>query len=134
VATAFRAGADIADLEFVQFHPTALSLPGAPRFLLSEALRGEGAYLRNSKGERFMSRYHPLGDLAPRDVVARAIVMEMRATGGAVYLDLTHLGADHIRVRFPRIYETCLLFGIDLGRQQAPVHPAAHYAMGGRPH
>lgn len=131
VATAFRAGADIADIEFVQFHPTALSLPGAPRFLLSEALRGEGAFLRNSKGERFMERYHPMGDLAPRDVVARAIVMEMRATSGVVYLDLTHLGSDHIRVRFPRIYETCLLFGIDLGRQQAPVHPAAHYAMGG---
>ena len=131
VATAFRAGAEIADLEFVQFHPTALSLPGAPRFLLSEALRGEGATLRNAKGEQFMSRYHALGDLAPRDVVARAIVMEMRATSGIVYLDLTHLGSDHIRVRFPRIYETCLLFGIDLGKQMAPVHPAAHYAMGG---
>lgn len=131
VATAFRAGADIADLEFVQFHPTALSLPGAPRFLLSEALRGDGAILRNAKGERFMDRYHPQGDLAPRDVVARAIVMEMRTTGGIVYLDLTHMGSDHIRVRFPRIYETCLLFGIDLGKQQAPVHPAAHYAMGG---
>ncbi len=131
VATAFRAGADISDLEFVQFHPTALSLPGAPRFLLSEALRGDGAILRNSKGEQFMQRYHPLGDLAPRDVVARAIVMEMRTTGGQVFLDLTHLGGDHVRVRFPRIYETCLLFGIDLGRQQAPVHPAAHYAMGG---
>lgn len=130
VAMASRAGADISDIEFVQFHPTALHLEGAPRFLLSEALRGEGAYLRNRKGERFMLARHPLAELAPRDVVSRSIVEELAASGeDHVYLDLTHLSG--IRQRFPRIYETCLHFGIDLERQPAPVHPAAHYAMGG---
>ena len=115
VACAFRAGAAIEDLEFVQFHPTALYVPGAPRFLLSEALRGEGAYLRNASGERFMARYHPLGELAPRDVVSRSIVMEMRATGDdSAFLDLTHLKLGFVRERFPRIYETCLRHGIDL--------------------
>ena len=132
VAMAWRAGAEIADIEFVQFHPTALHVEGAPRFLLSEALRGEGAYLRNAAGERFMERYHPLAELAPRDVVSRAIVAEMRRTGGPhVWLDITHRGADFVRGRFPRIYETCLRYGIDLGAAPAPVHPAAHYAMGG---
>jgi L-aspartate oxidase len=132
VAMAWRAGAEIADLEFVQFHPTALHVEGAPRFLLSEALRGEGAYLRNAAGERFMERYHPLAELAPRDVVSRAIVAEMRLTGAAhVWLDITHRGADFVRRRFPRICETCLRYGIDLGTAPAPVHPAAHYAMGG---
>ena len=132
VAMAYRAGAEISDIEFVQFHPTALHVEGAPRFLLSEALRGEGARLINSRGERFMSRYHPLEELAPRDVVARAIVAEMRETGAPhVFLDLTHRDAAFIRTRFPRIYETCLLYGIDISRQPAPVHPAAHYAMGG---
>ena len=132
IAMAYRAGAELADLEFVQFHPTALHLEGAPRFLLSEALRGEGARLLNEGGERFMERYHRLGELAPRDVVARAIVAEMERTGAQhVSLDLSHRGTEFIRGRFPRIYETCLRYGIDLGRQAAPVAPAAHYAMGG---
>ena len=131
VAAAYRAGAEVADIEFVQFHPTALYLPGVPRFLISEALRGEGAYLRNKDGDRFMERYHPLLELAPRDVVSRSIVAEMRRTGGAVTIDMTHRGSRWLRSRFPRIYETCLRFGIDLGLHRAPVHPAAHYAMGG---
>lgn len=132
VAMAWRAGAEISDIEFVQFHPTALHVEGAPRFLLSEALRGEGAHLVNLRGERFMQRYHPLEELAPRDVVSRAIVAEMHATGAPhVFLDLSHRGGPFIRERFPRIYETCLRYGIDLGTQPAPVHPAAHYAMGG---
>ncbi len=132
VACAFRAGAEVQDIEFVQFHPTALHLENAPRFLLSEALRGEGARLRNEAGERFMQRYHPLEELAPRDVVARAIYAEMRRTGGShVYLDLTHLPGGFVARRFPRIYETCLKYGLDLESQPAPVHPAAHYAMGG---
>jgi L-aspartate oxidase len=132
VGMAYRAGAEIADIEFVQFHPTALHVEGAPRFLLSEALRGEGAQLKNQCGERFMERYHPLKELAPRDVVARAIVAEIERTGAPhVYLDLSHKGADFVRQRFPRIYDTCLRYGIDLGVQAAPVAPAAHYAMGG---
>src|SRR5271157_754756 len=132
VAMAYRAGAEIADIEFVQFHPTALYVEGAPRFLLSEAMRGEGAYLRNADGERFMERYHPLKELAPRDVVARAIVAEMKRTGAPhVYLDLTHREAGFVRGRFPRIYETCLRYGVDFERQPVPVAPAAHYAMGG---
>jgi len=132
VAMAWRAGAEISDIEFVQFHPTALHVEGAPRFLLSEALRGEGAFLINAAGERFMQRYHPLADLAPRDVVSRSIIAEMAATGAPhVFLDLTHRGTAFIQARFPRIYQTCLDHGIDLGTQPAPVHPAAHYAMGG---
>jgi L-aspartate oxidase len=132
VAMAWRAGAEIADIEFVQFHPTALYAPGAPRFLLSEALRGEGGILRNLAGERFMQRYHPLAELAPRDVVARAIVTEMGRTGAPhVLLDLTHMGENFLRARFPRIYETCLAYGVNIGREPAPVRPAAHYAMGG---
>jgi len=132
VAMAWRAGAEISDIEFVQFHPTALHIKGAPRFLLSEALRGEGAHLINSLGERFMGGYHPMGELAPRDVVSRAIVSELRATNAPhVFLDLTHRGCEFIRARFPRIYETCLRYGLDLGKEPAPVHPAAHYAMGG---
>ncbi len=132
VAAAYRAGAEISDLEFVQFHPTALHVPGAPRFLLSEALRGEGAILRNAAGERFMERYHPMKELAARDVVSRAIVSEIERTGAEhVFLDLTALGGEHIRTRFPRIYETCLRYGVDLALEPAPVHPAAHYAMGG---
>jgi len=132
VALAWRAGAVISDIEFVQFHPTALHLDNAPRFLLSEALRGEGAYLRNAKGERFMHRYHPLQELAPRDVVSRSIFAEMQREGSAhVYLDLTHREPGFVRTRFPRIYETCLGHGLDLETTPAPVHPAAHYAMGG---
>jgi len=134
VAMAFRAGAEISDMEFIQFHPTALYLKGAPRFLLSEALRGEGAYLRNLEMGRFMPKYHPMGELAPRDVVARAIVHEMevsRATEPVVYLDLTHLDADHPRRRFPRIYSTCLKYNVDITTDLIPIRPAAHYAMGG---
>ncbi len=132
VAAAYRAGAELSDLEFVQFHPTALRVEGAPPFLLSEALRGEGALLVNATGERFMPRYHPLAELAPRDVVSRAIVTEMRRTGAPhVFLDARPLGEETLRRRFPRIYQTCLGYGLDLAREPAPVHPAAHYAMGG---
>jgi L-aspartate oxidase len=132
VACAWRAGAEIADIEFVQFHPTALYVPSAPRFLLSEALRGEGAYLRNSQGERFMQNYHPLAELAPRDVVSRAIISDMQRTGTtSVFLDLTHLPTGFVCGRFPRIYDTCLHYGVDLETQAAPVRPAAHYEMGG---
>ena len=108
VSTAWRAGAAIGDIEFVQFHPTALHVEGAPRFLLSEALRGEGAKLRDAAGERFMQRYHPMAELAPRDVVSRAMVEEMRRSGAAhVFLDLTHLAPGFVARRFPRIFETC---------------------------
>ena len=134
VAMAYRAGAEISDMEFVQFHPTALYVKGAPRFLLSEALRGEGAVLRNSELHRFMPKYHEAGELAPRDVVARAIAHELeicRLKEPVVYLDLTHLKADHIRTRFPRIYETCLKYNVDLTVDQVPIRPAAHYLMGG---
>jgi len=134
VAMAFRAGAEISDMEFVQFHPTALYVKNAPRFLISEALRGEGAKLRNMEMSRFMPKYHEMGDLAPRDVVARAIVHEMElspAREPVVYLDLTHLSADRVRSRFPRIYETCLQYNIDITTDMIPVRPAAHYAMGG---
>lgn len=134
IAMAYRAGAAISDMEFFQFHPTALSLPGAPRFLLSEALRGEGAVLLNPARERFMPRYHPMAELAPRDVVARAIVQEIaasKATTAVAYLDLRHLDAAHLRERFPRIYATCKQFGIDITADLVPVRPAAHYLMGG---
>jgi L-aspartate oxidase len=132
VACAWRAGAEISDMEFVQFHPTALYIPSAPRFLLSEALRGEGGYLRNSAGQRFMEQFHPLEELAPRDVVSRAITVEMRKRGDQnVFLDLTHLPSGFVKKRFPRIYETCLRYGVDLETTLAPVRPAAHYAMGG---
>jgi L-aspartate oxidase len=132
VAAAYRAGARISDLEFVQFHPTVLDVEGAPRFLLSEALRGEGAYLRNAAGERFMPRYHALAELAPRDVVSRSIILEIERTASEhVFLDVRHLEGEFLRERFPRIVETCLRYGIDLCKELAPVCPAAHYAMGG---
>ncbi len=134
IAMAYRAGATISDMEFFQFHPTALSLPGAPRFLLSEALRGEGALLLNPARARFMSRYHPMGELAPRDVVARAIVQEIaasKAPDAVVYLDMRHLDAAILRARFPRIYATCQQYGVDITRDLIPVRPAAHYLMGG---
>jgi L-aspartate oxidase len=131
-AIAYRAGAQLSDMEFVQFHPTALYLKGAPRFLLSEALRGEGAVLRNADMARFMWRYHAQAELAPRDVVSRAIVSEMQRTGAEfVFLDLTHLEAEFLQKRFPRIYNTCLQHNIDLATEMVPVRPAAHYAMGG---
>jgi L-aspartate oxidase len=132
VAIAYRSGALLSDLEFIQFHPTALYAKGAPRFLLSEALRGEGAVLRNIDLHRFMPHYHEAGELAPRDIVSRAIVMEMRKTGSEfVYLDLTGLKAEQVKNRFPRIYSTCLQYGLDITSNLLPVRPAAHYAMGG---
>ena len=132
IAIAYRAGAEIRDVEFIQFHPTALCYPGAPRFLISEALRGEGAVLRNIKGERFMDRYHPQLELAPRDVVARAIVSEMELTKSTfIYIDITHESAELIKHRFPTIYEYCLKYGLDLTTDWIPVAPAAHYMMGG---
>ncbi|HWG48559.1 MAG TPA: L-aspartate oxidase [Candidatus Acidoferrales bacterium] len=134
VAMAYRAGAEISDMEFVQFHPTALYVKNAPRFLLSEALRGEGGILRNSELTRFMSKYHELGELAPRDVVARAIAHELelsRMKDPVVYLDLTHLKDTHIKSRFPRIHETCLKYNVDITVDPVPIRPAAHYMMGG---
>lgn len=125
------AGARVTDLEFVQFHPTALDVPGAPRFLLSEALRGEGAHLINAAGERFMTRYEPAGELASRDLVARAIVREQRRTGGAVYLSMAHLDHDWTRRRFPTIADACRSAGLDLATDRIPIGPAAHYVMGG---
>jgi L-aspartate oxidase len=131
-ALAFKAGAAVADMEFVQFHPTALKLANTPRFLLSEAMRGEGGKLRNVNGEVFMARYHTLAELAPRDVVSRAISSEASRTGSdLVYLDLTHLPAGFVEQRFPGIYSTCLKFGLDIAHQPIPVFPAAHYMMGG---
>ncbi len=132
MAMAFRAGAALVDMEFVQFHPTALFRPGAPQFLLSEAMRGEGGMLKNTNGVRFMDRYHPARELAPRDVVTRAIHSEMTATGSSnVFLDMTHLNPDYLTKRFPRIYRTCKGLGIDITREPIPVSPAAHYIMGG---
>jgi L-aspartate oxidase len=131
MAMAFDAGARVVDLEFVQFHPTALSVPGAPRFLLSEALRGEGARLVNESGERFVQRYEPAGDLASRDLVARAIVREIERTGGPVYLTMAHLDPEYVRQRFPTITAACREAGLDLALDRIPVSPAAHYVMGG---
>jgi L-aspartate oxidase len=131
IALAYRAGARVADLEFVQFHPTALNLAGAPRFLISEALRGEGARLVNNAGEAFMTRYHPDGDLAPRDIVARSIAREAERTGAPIVLTLAHLDAAYVRRRFPTIEEMCRRIGLDLARDPIPVGPAAHYIMGG---
>jgi L-aspartate oxidase len=132
MAIAYDAGAALSDMEFVQFHPTALAVKGAPRFLLSEALRGEGAILRNINLERFMKRYNEAQELAPRDVVARAIVSEMHRTNSEhVYLDMTAKPEGFVEKRFPRIYATCMSYGVDLARDVAPVCPAAHYMMGG---
>jgi L-aspartate oxidase len=132
MAIAYEAGAVLSDMEFMQFHPTALAIKGAPRFLLSEALRGEGGVLRNITLERFMKRYAEAQELAPRDVVARAIVTEMHRTQAEhVYLDMTAKPAEFLQKRFPRIYSTCLSYGLDLATDLAPVCPAAHYMMGG---
>jgi L-aspartate oxidase len=131
IAHAYHAGARVADLEFVQFHPTALNKRGAPRFLISEALRGEGARLVNERDEAFMARYHPDADLAPRDVVARSIARESELTGGLVYLTLGHLDRTYVRRRFPTIDDMCRSVGLDLARDRIPVGPAAHYVMGG---
>jgi L-aspartate oxidase len=131
VALAYDAGARVADLEFIQFHPTALDVPGAPRFLVSEALRGEGARLVNESGEAFMVRYDAAGDLAPRDIVARSIAREVERTGGPVRLTLAHLDPDYVTRRFPTIAATLRQIGLDLARDPIPVGPAAHYIMGG---
>lgn len=132
IAMAYRAGAVIQDMEFIQFHPTTLYIAGASRWLVSETLRGEGAYLVNNRGERFMPRYHPDAELAPRDVVSRAIVAEMRATGAThVFLDLRHLGAERARSRFPTIARVCQQFDLDLAVDLIPVRPSAHYMIGG---
>jgi L-aspartate oxidase len=131
IALAFHGGARVADLEFVQFHPTALNRAGAPRFLISEALRGEGARLVNDLGEAFMMRYSPDGDLAPRDIVARSIARESERTSGPVFLTLAHLDPEYITRRFPTIAAMCAQVGLDLARDPIPVGPAAHYMMGG---
>ncbi|MBI5288731.1 MAG: L-aspartate oxidase, partial [Chloroflexi bacterium] len=132
IAVAYRAGADITDMEFIQFHPTALRLPGVPIFLISEAVRGEGGILRNTSGERFMPAIHEKAELAPRDVVARAIVSEMKRTAADhVLLDISHLAPERITSRFPQIYRFCLDHGVDITKEPVPVSPAAHYMMGG---
>ena len=131
MAMAFEAGAEVADLEFVQFHPTVLDVPGRPRFLLSEALRGEGARLVNASGEAFMARYEVAAELAPRDRVARAIVRERERTGAQVFLSMAHLADLDVHARFPQISEACREAGLDLAREPIPVSPAVHYVMGG---
>ena len=132
IALAYHAGAEVTDMEFFQFHPTALRLPGVTPFLISEAVRGEGGVLRNGEGRAFMADYHPAGDLAPRDVVARGILSQMRRTGSdRVYLDVTHLPPHKVSARFPQIYRFCLDHGLDITTSPIPVAPAAHYMMGG---
>jgi L-aspartate oxidase len=132
IAMAFRAGALLEDMEFVQFHPTSLYLPSSPPFLLSEALRGEGGILRNNRCERFMKRYDRNQELAPRDILSRAIWSEMQKTKARhVYLDVTHLGSTFLKKRFPTIYSTCLRYDIDITEEWIPVSPSAHYFMGG---
>ncbi len=132
IALAFNAGAEITDMEFFQFHPTALRLPGVTPFLISEAVRGEGGILRNSEGYGFMHDYTPDGDLAPRDVVARSILYEMEKTSSdKVFIDITHLSPRVITTRFPHIYRFCLDHGLDITRSLIPVAPAAHYMIGG---
>jgi len=132
IALAFRAGATVADVEMMQFHPTTLYVAGATRSLISEAVRGEGAHLLDRNGQRFMSEYHEMAELAPRDVVSRAIVDRMAKTHSThVFLDVRHLGAAAFGQRFPQIHQQCRHFGIDPSRDLIPVHPAAHYMIGG---
>jgi L-aspartate oxidase len=132
MAMAYFAGAEMADMEFVQFHPTALNLEKAPRFLLSEAMRGEGGILRNAQGERFMSRYDERLELAPRDIVSRSIVSEIRRTGTrTAYLDMTALDEEFLKHRFPKIYEVCKSYSLNIAKDMLPVSPASHYCMGG---
>ncbi len=131
-AFAYRAGAELMDMEFVQFHPTVLYHPENSSFLISEAVRGEGAVLRNGKGQRFMPNYHELAELAPRDVVSRCIFKEMMATGEPnMFLDITQKDRDYLEHRFPTIFHTCLDYGIDISKDYIPVAPAEHYCMGG---
>lgn len=130
LAMAYRAGAELLDLEFIQFHPTVWRSPDSS-FLISEAVRGEGGILINARGERFMVGVHPLAELAPRDVVARALAMEQDSGGDGCFLDLTHLSREFLLERFPTIFRTCLLRGLDISKQPIPVGPAAHYFMGG---
>jgi L-aspartate oxidase len=132
VALGYRAGAEVVDMEFIQFHPTALRLPGVPVFLISEAVRGEGAFLINTLGERFMPGYDDRAELAPRDIVARAIVSEMtRTDSDKVFLDVTHLPSERVIARFPQITKYCSNNGLDITKEPIPVSPAAHYMMGG---
>ena len=132
ISMAYRAGVEIRNMEFVQFHPTTLFTRDSKRFLISEAVRGEGAILRNTEGEAFMARYHAQADLAPRDIVARAIDTEMKQSGAPhVWLDITHRNATYLRRRFPKIYRTCKQLGFDLAKDYLPVVPAAHYTCGG---
>jgi len=132
VALAYMAGAEIMDMEFTQFHPTALCIKNAPTFLISEALRGEGALLFNSKGKRYMPEYHPSAELASRDIVSRSTLTEMKSTmDDHVLLDVTSHDTEFLRTRFPNIYKTCMNYGIDISKDRIPVAPAAHYTMGG---
>jgi L-aspartate oxidase len=132
VALAYRAGAELRDMEFFQFHPTTLYIAGAARALISETLRGCGAILRNRLGEAFMERYHPDKDLAPRDAVSRAIFAEMKRTGGThVFLDFTHLSSEHVLERFPTLRSLCADFDLDISKDPIPIRPSAHYHMGG---
>jgi L-aspartate oxidase len=132
VCMAYRAGAELMDLEFIQFHPTVLYHPENKKFLISEAVRGEGGLLKNSEGKRFMPDYHPLCELAPRDVVSRAIFEEMRKTKSThVFLDISFKGKEYLEARFPNIYKTCMSYGIDISKDMIPIAPTEHYCMGG---
>ncbi|MDD4503332.1 MAG: L-aspartate oxidase [Clostridiaceae bacterium] len=134
ISMAYRSGAVLSDMEFVQFHPTAFYKPASEgsRFLISEAVRGEGGILLNINNERFMHKYHEMGEIAPRDIVSRAIFYEMKKTGSDhVYLDITHKDSDYLRKRFPTIYDSCLRAGVDITKDYIPVSPVQHYFMGG---